>query len=131
MTEEFEKLKSMILDIDNRISALENDRSPDALHNKLQFMGGILEEHTNKISQIENLITTQDENNIEEFTAQELLKWYRASGLFVSDVQNFINDPKISANGVLNGNCTDKYLISRLGKWFRTRAIKRNTGSGL
>jgi hypothetical protein len=132
------KLTQQITDLDNRLSALENDRSPDSFHNKLQFFGTTLEEHTNKICEIEFRLNANDNDDslVEDFTLEQLKRWYDKSGLQITDVQNFmkdnvINGNFISANDVLNGMVNNKTLVSKLGKWFRTRAIKRNTGSGL
>jgi len=125
-----DQLMQRITDLENRVQTLETDRSADSLHNKITFHAQLLEDMTLKLSQHDNLFK-QDENCIEVFTDSDLMKWYKASGLFVADVQKFINGTPEQANALLHGKYGDDHLRSKVGKWFRTRAIKHNTEHGI
>lgn len=130
-----EQLMNRLTDLDNRMCALETDRSPDALHNKMAFFGEIVETHTQKLAEHENRLNAMDGDGAcaEVFSDQELRKWYEASGLFIGDVRGFIGTmlsrPATveEANQFMIGKFGDAKLRSRAGKWFRTCAIKRNT----
>lgn len=134
-----EQLMNMITDLSNRVNALENDRSPDSIHNKIELYATTLEEMTHKIAEQEARLNAMDGNDsvIEKFSDQELNKWYKTSGLNCKDVQGFISlalgediTPK-DANDFLNGKFGDEKLKSKVGKWFRTRTIKYNSERGI
>jgi hypothetical protein len=129
-----EQLESMLLDYDNRLSAIETDRSADSMHNKLAFYITTQQEQTDKIALLEAQLKAMNEGDgsaVESFTNDELLKWYNQSGLSFEDVRKFIDATLDETTKFFNNNYGDKKLRSRVGKWFRTRAVKWNSERGI
>lgn len=134
-----EILDRIVNDLDNRISALETDRSPDAMHSKLAFYISALQECADKLALQEARIRALEGNDslVEDFTPQDLRKWFDASGLFVKDLHKFLmgevgEDVTLgNTNDFLAAKFGDAKLRSKVGKWFRACAIKHNSERGI
>jgi hypothetical protein len=127
-----EQLMGRIQDIENQFSDIKNQRDPNGVHGNLAYLQGAIESLAVKISDIENFIeefNTADKF-IETFTKDEIKSLYNRSGLSMPDVQGFLCKLTGSSIGmeeasdVINGHEFDVRLVSRVGKYLRSKAIK-------
>lgn len=129
-----EQLTQRITDCENRLCDLENNRSPEALHQKQAMLLDMIENQMQIISEFSARFKAMDGDDtyIEEFTDEKLRYWYDISGLMTKDVKLFIENiigSEISPSAVsqyVNGQIGSIKVRSKMGKWFRTNAIKKN-----
>lgn len=134
LTEQVEKHKAYIADLQNEVMELRLMRDLTVLQGKLneiQRMSQNIESLTVKLSELENVMDAfnSDDKYIELFNPDEMKRLYNASGLSLPDVVGYLN--KLTGNSYSNPDALDFIdckgnlrIVSRLGKWLRMKAVK-------
>ena len=129
-----EELLSRIVDLENQVSDLKNQREPNTLQYKLNYAQSAIESLSSKVAELEAFVDkfNEDDKFAEVFTKEEVKELYKKSGLAITDIQAFLskvyNNPVglDLASGFINGKIDDIRVMSRLGKYLRLKAIKAN-----
>jgi len=121
---QFEQLKVRVLDLENQLSDLKNQRDPEGLDGRIRAAQSMVEGLQKSVSIMEAKLKEYD-SRVEDFTAHELGHLFSESGLSMKDVSGFLDIDMAGASHIIRTGDANISVRSKLGKFLRSRATLR------